>query len=172
MAFCIKCGKPNLDNAKFCTSCGAALTVLAATPVPPQITTSSKNKSTRIIIGIIAFVGLSAGAYFIFFNKKSDKKTAQSETELSQIIPGSYPYASQRLLTDEDVRNLSQYNLRIMRNEIYARHGFVFQNTEMKNYFSTQPWYSPLYNDVNSMLSVLEKKNIELIKRYETFAGD
>ena len=59
-----------------------------------------------------------------------------------------------------------------MRNEIYARHGFIFQNTEMKNYFSTQPWYSPLNNDVNGILSVIEKKNIEFIKRYERFVGD
>ncbi|MBK8300440.1 MAG: YARHG domain-containing protein [Chitinophagaceae bacterium] len=170
MAFCTKCGKQNLDNAKFCTSCGATLTLVAATPVP--LLPVSKNKNNWILIAIIAILVLSIGAYFIFFNKKSDKEEVQTGAESNQTIPGSYPYASQRLLIDEDVMNLSQYNLRIMRNEIYARHGYIFQNTEMKNYFSTQAWYSPLYNDVNSMLSAIEKSNIELIKRYEKYVGE
>ena len=175
MSFCTKCGKQNPDTAKFCTGCGATLTPITATsepsqPVPPQVV--SKNKNNWIVIAIVVILGLGIGAYFVFFNKKSGKEEVQKETESNQTIPGSYPYASQRLLTDEDVRNLSQYNLRIMRNEIYARHGFIFQNTEMKNYFSTQPWYSPLNNDVNGILSVIEKKNIEFIKRYERFVGD
>ena len=172
MSFCTKCGKQNPDTAKFCTGCGAAITVLTTTPIPPQINSPSKNRSLWIIIGIIAFAGLSIGAYFAFFNNNSDKEIEQSETKPDQTISGSYPYASQRLLTDEDVKNLSQYALRIMRNEIYARHGYIFQNTEMKDYFSTQAWYSPLYNDVNSMLSAIEKSNIELIKRYEKYVGE
>ena len=46
MAFCTKCGKQNLDNAKFCTSCGATLTLVAATPVP--LLPVSKNKNNWI----------------------------------------------------------------------------------------------------------------------------
>ena len=170
MSFCTKCGKQNLDTAKFCTSCGATLATITVTPFPSQVV--SKNKNYWIVIGIVVILGLGVGAYFIFFNKKSEKVEVQPESKPIQTIPGSYPYASQRLLTDEDVRFLSQYNLRVMRNEIYARHGFIFQNTEMKNYFSTQPWYSPLYNDVNSMLTVIEKKNVDIIKKYERSVGD
>lgn len=172
MAFCTKCGKQNLENAKFCTSCGAALTVLTTTPMPPQINSPFKNRIPWIIIGIIAFAGLSIGGYFAFFNKNSNKEIIQPKIGDNQTFPGTYPFASQRHLNDEDVKNLSQYTLRIMRNEIYARHGYIFQNTEMKNYFSTQAWYSPLYNDINSMLSEIEKSNIEFIKRYEKYVGE
>lgn len=172
MGYCIKCGKQNTETAKFCIGCGATLTAQGSTPTSSQTPVRSSNRNLWLILGIIIFLGIGTGAYFMFFNKNKSKDDLQTITESNQTIPGSYPFASQRLLTDEDVRNLSQYNLRIMRNEIYARHGFIFQNTEMKNYFSTQPWYSPLYNDVNGLLTVTEKNNIQFIKRYETFVGD
>ena len=54
-----------------------------------------------------------------------------------------------------------------MRNEIFARHGYIFKTQEMKSYFSLQSWYSAQYNDVTSMLSSIEKQNIEVIKKYE-----
>ena len=54
-----------------------------------------------------------------------------------------------------------------MRNEIFARHGYIFKTPEMKSYFSQQSWYHGQYNDVNSMLSAIEKQNIELIRKYE-----
>ena len=54
-----------------------------------------------------------------------------------------------------------------MRNEIFARHGYIFKSEEMINYFSEQSWYSPTNNDVISLLTVIERKNIELIKSYE-----
>ena len=35
----------------------------------------------------------------------------------------------------------SKIDLRIMRNEIYARHGYVFKDNELRNYFEKQSWY-------------------------------
>jgi len=35
----------------------------------------------------------------------------------------------------------SKLDLKIMRNEIYARHGYVFKDTELRNYFEKQSWY-------------------------------
>ena len=80
---------------------------------------------------------------------------------------GIYPQASERLLTRNDVLNLSKYQLKIMRNEIFARHGYIFKTPDMKYYFSQQSWYHGQYSDVNSMLSVIEKQNIELIRKHE-----
>jgi hypothetical protein len=83
------------------------------------------------------------------------------------VNPGRFPQSSERLLVSSDLSGLSKYELKIMRNEIFARHGFIFLTTEMKSYFQTQSWYKPRYNDVSSMLSSVEQKNIALIQRYE-----
>lgn len=38
---------------------------------------------------------------------------------------GQYPFASERLLTEDDLAGRSAYDLKIMRNEIFARHGYI-----------------------------------------------
>ncbi len=78
-----------------------------------------------------------------------------------------YPQASERLLTPSDLSSMNKEDLRIMRNEIFARHGYIFKTVDMKSYFAKQSWYRGNYNDVSSMLTSIEKSNIELIKRYE-----
>lgn len=80
---------------------------------------------------------------------------------------GLYGFTSERLLTEDDLSNMTNNELKIMRNEIYARHGYIFKTKRMKEYFSTQPWYEGIYDDVSSMLSEIEVKNVEFIKRHE-----
>jgi len=83
------------------------------------------------------------------------------------VKPGIYPEASTRLLGPSDIQGLNSWDLKIMRNEIFARHGYIFQTQDMINYFSQQSWYRPRYQNVMSLLSYIEKKNIEFIKKYE-----
>lgn len=57
--------------------------------------------------------------------------------------------------------------LRIMRNAFYARHGYVFKSTDLKDYFAGMEWYRPNYLFTEDMLTIDERKNIELIMREE-----
>lgn len=78
---------------------------------------------------------------------------------------GVWPFTSTRKLTYSDVAGLTAWELKIMRNEIYARHGYIFKTAEMKDYFRRQPWYSPVSSSVR--LSKTEEYNVAFIKRYE-----
>lgn len=80
---------------------------------------------------------------------------------------GIYPQASARVLTPRDLEGLDKAELKIMRNEIFARYGYQFKTKDMQEYFSRQTWYRPRLADVTSMLSSVERKNVELIKQYE-----
>jgi len=82
---------------------------------------------------------------------------------------GMFPFTSIRKITYNDVQGLSAWELKVMRNEIYARHGFVFQTDELKEYFAAQEWYKPLNNNVEAQkqLSPLEQENINFIRSYE-----
>jgi hypothetical protein len=82
---------------------------------------------------------------------------------------GEYPQASQRLLTEEDVENYTSDELEVMRNEIYARHGYSFKNRKMRAYFEAKDWYIPVGVDIRSQLTDDEVKNIALIYRYEEY---
>ena len=83
----------------------------------------------------------------------------------------SYPDMSSVLLDRSYLENKDEWELRIMRNEIYARHGYIFKLPELREYFMKQSWYVPVSEDVTNSLTPVEKENIELIKRYEEYIG-
>jgi hypothetical protein len=87
--------------------------------------------------------------------------TARAKAHGGFILPDS----DQRLLGDEDLKGLSPIELRIARNEIYARRGRFFVDTKLVNYFSQFSWYHPRQVEVE--LSSLEMTNVDTIKDVE-----
>ena len=81
--------------------------------------------------------------------------------------PGDYPQASERLLNDDDLKGMSKKELRLMRNEIMARHGYTFTSDDLKKHFEKELWYFPLFRDVSKNLSDIESKNVTFIQQYE-----
>ncbi len=124
-----------------------------------DLTSSQNSSSSQILFNCKTILDQNE------FFKLEEKYCTGIRNEAS--INGLYPQASQVLLSPSDLSSFSRYDLKIMRNEIYARHGFIFKTPEMKSYFSQQFWYKGQYNNVTSMLSTIEKQNIELIKKYE-----
>lgn len=82
---------------------------------------------------------------------------------------GEFPDTSARLLKDADLQ-VSLGQLQYMRNEIYARHGYAFQNKNWASTFSNYDWYMPCYTNVDSKLSQIEKENVKRIKLVEPYA--
>lgn len=77
-------------------------------------------------------------------------------------------------LTDSDLDRLTKDQITFIKNEIYARHGYVFsKNMDMKEYFESRSWYRAdedftemiLDND-SSQLSSIEMDNINTIAKY------
>lgn len=68
-------------------------------------------------------------------------------------------------LTNEDLRGMSQQQLRIARNEIYARRGRFFRDPQLAAYFSRFAWYKPHSWDVS--LNATESANVKLISSME-----
>jgi hypothetical protein len=85
---------------------------------------------------------------------------------------GSWPESSQRLLKPADVENLMKEDLEFMRNEIFARHGYCFNRKHLRQQFEMEDWYVPNTVDIKGFLTDIEKKNIEMIKRYEKYADE
>jgi hypothetical protein len=79
--------------------------------------------------------------------------------------------ASSERLKKEDIENMYKGDLEVMRNAIYARHGYSFKNRKMRFIFDNLVhWYMPVSTDIRSDLTDLERKNIDLLKRYEEHA--
>jgi hypothetical protein len=75
-------------------------------------------------------------------------------------------------LNSKDVENLSKADIYILRNSIYARHGYSFKSTQLSSYFQEQSWYYPVKADIKKELSKIERKNISLLMRYEKNAEE
>ena len=99
--------------------------------------------------------------------KKVDDEEINEEKSNTYIIPGS----DSRYLTDEDVAGLNANQLRLARNEIFARHGRKFKDATIQQYFEKQSWYQgtiePEDFQMDKMLNKIEKSNIKLIEKYE-----
>lgn len=76
-----------------------------------------------------------------------------------------FPYSSQQRLDEETLSTLSDQTLWEPRNEIMARHGYVFDTPRAVQFFSRKPYYQPRTKNVR--LSEIEKYNVALIKSFE-----
>lgn len=76
------------------------------------------------------------------------------------------PHSSYAYLTYSDIAGFTKSQLRVARNEIYARHGHIFKSKDLKDYFYSQDWYvpDPTYN---GNLSTIEEYNVNFIKSFE-----
>lgn len=110
-------------------------------------------------------------SYNLPFQKKSTEKTVVYNVTPTPAIGHVYngfifPDSDIRKLTSADLTYLSKEQLKIARNEIYARHGHIFQTKDMQAYFAKQSWYreNPYFKGT---LTDIETYNIELIKSRE-----
>lgn len=80
------------------------------------------------------------------------------------------PDSATRRLTQADVAGLTWEQCCLARNEIYARHGRIFQTKQIAAYFEAQSWYHgtvPGASFDNNMLSPIEHANADFLTSYE-----
>ena len=95
-----------------------------------------------------------------------------SSAVMEEMAAGDYiiPESSTRILTNADVEGMSADQLRYARNEIYARHGRMFKDAALQQYFSSKSWYEPTISADSfseGLLSETEKRNIDFLKSVE-----
>ena len=84
------------------------------------------------------------------------------------------PNSDNRYLTGNELHGLSKEELIIARNEIFARHGYIFGDDVLREYFFCENWYIPSVLGADFDSSVFndqESANIKLIQVYEEIAS-
>jgi len=80
------------------------------------------------------------------------------------------PYSDSEYLTENDLDGMTSDELRLARNEIYARYGRRFNDESLQRYFDDCSWYTGTIDPEDfdeDVLNQYEKKNLELIVNYE-----
>ena len=101
--------------------------------------------------------------------KRQEESRKESEEEAAKndyICPDS----ASRYLTESDLAGLSDWELLLARNEIYARHGRKFDDPDIRAYFESKSWYKGTVDPDDFNVGVFndyELKNIEFIQAHE-----
>lgn len=84
------------------------------------------------------------------------------------------PDSSTRVLDKSELAGFTAEQCRLARNEIYAKHGRMFDDAGLQNYFNSRSWYhgtTPADRFSDTMLSDIEIQNRNLIITYEKEMG-
>ena len=145
-----------------------------------ELDNTSKKKPIKIIAGLVVIfiIGIS-GVSIAVSKKKPETKQQEAppivkEEDSLQETYSDADYviedSNTRYLTEEDLSNYTKAELGLIRNEIFARYGYVFTTEPYKTYFSSKNWYKPDESvEANTeLLNEVEKANIELIQSMES----
>lgn len=107
-------------------------------------------------------------------NLNPDYTATAAETESTGTSDGDeyvLPASDSEYFTRDQLEGLSDWELYLARNEVFARHGRQFKNDDLADYFSSQPWYNGEYSpeDFDGWFSPneYEKANTDLITEIE-----
>jgi len=92
---------------------------------------------------------------------------AQRRQRNVALLPGDMELFENRPISNKMLQGLSLHELRLLRNEVYARHGRSFRAEWLQQYFFEQPWYAPDENFKDEQLSGNDKTNVETIVKRE-----
>lgn len=96
---------------------------------------------------------------------------SQIEDEDTDDTDDSEDYPDYNDYDVSDIYGLSRSEAGFMRNEIYARHGYIFKTEPYKSYFESQSWYHPNPNFSENLLSAEEKEKVNALINYEKQMG-
>ena len=91
----------------------------------------------------------------------------EGDEQISHDAEYLLPNSDTVKLTRDDLRGFSKEDLRLARNELFARHGMIFGVTDLDNYFGSKSWYQPThsYDDFFDKveMNAIEEANLALI---------
>ena len=85
-----------------------------------------------------------------------------------EILKGNNTYLNVEI-PDISLAYLNKKELRLLRNQIYAKYNAKFNSSDLSEYFNKQDWYVPLCNTIEAekKFNYIDKLNISKIQQYE-----
>lgn len=83
----------------------------------------------------------------------------------SPVFAETLPQSDDRIIVQNDLLGLDKETLRLARNEIFARKGYIFNSRNLRIHFLQYSWYKPRTKKVS--LTKIEQHNVAFIKTYE-----
>lgn len=105
-------------------------------------------------------------------DKKDDSQALSGDLTDEQLSSEFIlPESATRVYDVSELEALSDHDLFVARNEIYARHGFAFEEGELSEYFNSKSWYHPSEAFNEGEISEIEHENVSTILALEQERG-
>ncbi|ARF14913.1 YARHG domain-containing protein [Sporosarcina ureae] len=143
-----------------------------------------KKRKLGILFGVLA-IGIGAVGYILNDWRSGEESYVWQEDSAPgsqvfmdvnddgspQVTQGAYDYyiladSEFSELSETQLYGLSKSDLRLARNEVYARHGYVFESADLQAYFDSQMWYVA-DETYDGELTDVERNNVTLIHSLE-----
>lgn len=137
---------------------------------------STDDKTVEITIKEQIPTDTSIKEFSVTLREANIKKESEFD-DLTTSSNGNYIISDSntRELKEKELDDYTEKQLYYARNEIYARHGRIFSNTNLREYFESRSWYNGKIKaddfDKGNYLSRVETKNAALILSYEKQHG-
>lgn len=122
------------------------------------IASETNNKFSLVIAALALFTALVIGAVQITGDLiKAPNDYFIYDRVISEDIP------------EKEIKAMSQNDIQLAINEIYAAHGNIFKTESLNDYFSQKSWYKPVKNITNIedyFINDYEKKNFKKFVKY------
>ncbi len=190
--YCTRCGNRLEDESLFCEKCGAVSKSAKAVKLRKRW---KKEKKLAALVTLAAGLVMAAIWTFLVVREGGVSGTGNAESqvqkkeqvstegedekgirEITQKPEEDVPEyifedSDSRILTLEELEALDKKQLSLAGNEILARHGYIFEEEEDKEYFRGKKWYQESMEgeefDKFSVLNEFEKYNLNNIMFFE-----
>ena len=98
-------------------------------------------------------------------------ETVREVRDISNVIEPLFE-TDKKYYTKEEFESEPMLVIHLAKNEIYARHGYIFTNEDLYNYFMGCIWYNPTYDGTefdDIIFNEYEKANLEILANLDTY---
>lgn len=165
----------------------AATTTTSSESASATSSTASASASAASTSASAASTSASAASASAASASAASTTTTTVDASQRQVEPQPEPepeYNDYYILPDSssyyysygELSGMSSYDLYLARNEIFARHGRMFNNADLQEYFNSQAWYEPIYSpsqfdSMGNVLNDVEQKNVNVMRQIEKDQG-
>ena len=131
------------------------------------------SKKMLAVIGLMAAMlmapVLEASAQDVPSIPRQTTKTVKTKNYNKNVVWGTeYDYLSTRYINYDDIREYDRGQIRVLKNSIYARHGRIFKDPALREYFEQQSWYQGTRKEIPAKeFNKYENANIAFLLKYE-----
>lgn len=136
-------------------------------------------KNSMIIIALVLFAIIMVGCQntnnsstepeHIEAKEVNNKDKVKDKSVALELVLDNIIINLEKKLTYNDLKDIPNENLDIIRNAYFAKYGYIFEKSEYNKIFRAQLWYVPddSISDINTLLNEVDWYNVDLVLKME-----